>query len=135
MSPLLYERLNGLLNIQHNLEIASTEVQSLAGDLSTLRGTGRGDRFSRVAVDGIDAILLTLLDVARERTELDASLLKQMTSEDGMTRVRKAYLAEDAGEELSAATRMQLLAAANHCERLIWLFGEMGDSYSAMAAD
>jgi hypothetical protein len=27
---------------------------------------------------------------------------------------------------------MQLLAAANHCERLIWLFGDMGRAYSAL---
>ena len=133
LSPVLYERLNGLLNIQHNLEIASTEVQSLARELSALQGTGRGERFSLVAVDGIDAILLTFLDVARERSELDATMLRQMTSEDGMTRVRKAYLAEDSGEELTAATRMQLLAAANHCERLIWLFGEMGETYSSLS--
>jgi phosphate:Na+ symporter len=132
LSPILYERLNGLLNIQHNLETANVEVQSLSRDLAALGGSGRGERFSRVAVDGIDAILLTFLDVARERSELDAGLLKQMTSEDGMTRVRKAYLAEDKDEELTSTTRMQLLAAANHCERLIWLFGEMGAAYSAL---
>lgn len=132
LSPLLYERLNGLLNIQHHLEITSTEVHSLARELAALRGTGRGERFSRVAIDGIDAILLTFQDVARDRTELDATLLKQMTSEDGITRVRKAYLADDTEEALSASTRMQLLAAANHCERLIWLFGEMGETYGTL---
>jgi phosphate:Na+ symporter len=127
LSPVLYERLNALLNIQHGLETANVEVQSLSRQLSLLAGTGLGDRFSRVAVDGIDAILLTFMDVARERTELDAELLAGMTSEDGMQRVRKAYLAED--EKMNASARMQLLAAANHCERLIWLFGNMGDAY------
>jgi len=29
---------------------------------------------------------------------------------------------------------MQLLAAANHCERLIWLFGNMGQNYMALKA-
>ena len=47
-----------------------------------------------------------------------------------MTRVRKAYLAEDSG--LEPETRMHLLAAANHCERLIWLFGDLGRSYGAL---
>ncbi len=61
---------------------------------------------------------------------MDVDLLKRMTSEDGMTRVRKAYLAEDS--ELDATTRMQLLGAANHCERLIWLFGDLGSSYRAL---
>ncbi len=127
LSPVLYERLNGLLNIQHSLETANVEVQSLSRQLSLLKGTGLGERFSMVAVDGIDAILLTFMDVARERSDLDAQLLAGMTSEDGMTRVRKAYLAED--DSMDANARMQLLAAANHCERLIWLFGDMGSAY------
>ena len=127
LSPTLYERLNALLNIQHSLETANVEVQSLSRQLSLLQGTGLGERFSRVAIDGIDAILLTFMDVARERSDLDAELLSGMTSEDGMTRVRKAYLAED--ETMDSNARMQLLAAANHCERLIWLFGDMGSAY------
>jgi phosphate:Na+ symporter len=130
LSPVLYDRLNGLLNIQHSLETANVEVQSLSRQLSLLEGTGLGERFARVAVDGIDAILLTFMDVARERADIDAELLAGMTSEDGMTRVRKAYLAED--ENMDANSRMQLLAAANHCERLIWLFGDMGKAYDAL---
>ena len=54
-----------------------------------------------------------------------------MTSEDGIGRVRKAYLAEESG--LDSRGRMQLLAAANHCDRLIWLFGEMGRTYMALS--
>ena len=130
LSPVLYDRLNGLLNIQHSLETANMEVQSLSSRLSLLEGTGLGERFSLVAIDGIDAILLTFMDVARDRTELDAELLAGMTSEDGMTRVRKAYLAED--EKMDPNARMQLLAAANHCERLIWLFGDMGSAYTKL---
>ncbi len=38
-----------------------------------------------------------------------------------------AYLAEES--ELDLGNRMKLLAAANHCERLIWLFGSLGRSY------
>jgi phosphate:Na+ symporter len=127
LSPVLYDRLNGLLNIQHSLETANIQVQSLSQQLTMLEGTGLGERFARVAIDGIDAILLTFMDVARERNDIDAELLEGMTSEDGMTRVRKAYLAEE--EKMDANARMQLLAAANHCERLIWLFGDMGATY------
>ena len=130
LSTALYDRLNGVLNIQHSLETANTEVQSLATKIDALRGSGRGERFARVAVDGIDAILLTLLDVARERDQMDLGLLQKMTSEDGMTRVRKAYLAEDNPGD--STSRMELLAAANHCERLIWLFGDMGLAYEAL---
>ena len=56
-----------------------------------------------------------------------------MTSEEGngTKSVRTAYLAGEHG--LTAEDRMHLLAAANYCERLIWLFGEMGRSYRALA--
>ena len=47
-----------------------------------------------------------------------------------MTRVRKAYLAEEDPQD--STSRMELLAAANHCERLIWLFGDMGLAYEAL---
>ena len=57
-----------------------------------------------------------------------------MTSEDGngIKAVRSAYLAEESG--LDASQRMRLLAAANHCERLIWIFGNMGQNYMALKA-
>ena len=133
LSPEVYERLNIVLNLQHSLETANEEVHGLGRALAKLRGNTRGERFARVAVDGIDTILLTLLDLARDRSAMDAELLQQMTSEDGMTRVRKAYLAED--DNLDATARMQLLAAANHCERLIWLFGDLGSSYRALGTN
>lgn len=130
LSPEVYDRLNGVLNVQHSLATANDEVHGLGKALAKLGDSSRGKRFAQAVIDGIDTILLTLLDVARERSTIDADLLQQMTSEDGMTRVRKAYLAEDSG--LDPTTRMQLLAAANHCERLIWLFGDLGRSFRAL---
>ncbi|HSF14778.1 MAG TPA: Na/Pi symporter [Vicinamibacteria bacterium] len=127
----VYDRLNGVMKLQHGLETADGELHGLAEALDKIGGGSRGKRFARVAIDGLDAILLTLLDVGRERSEVDMELLAKMTSEDGMTRVRKAYLTEDSG--LEPETRMHLLAAANHCERLIWLFGDLGRPYRALS--
>jgi hypothetical protein len=47
-----------------------------------------------------------------------------------MKAVRDAYLEEAAG--LSPAHRLELLAASQHCERLIWLFGQMGAAIDAL---
>ncbi len=46
-----------ITHIQHSLEAASDESYGLGSELEILRQTERGDRFARVAVDGIDAIL------------------------------------------------------------------------------
>ncbi len=125
LTPEAYERLNGLLNFQHSLEASSDAIGGLSKEFQTLRQSLYGARFVNSAIEGLDAIVLTLVDFARERSEEDALLLGAITSEDGngMKGVRSAYLAEESG--LDASQRMQLLAAANLCERLIWLFGDM----------
>jgi phosphate:Na+ symporter len=130
LSPEVYERLNGVLSLQHGLEGANDEVRELGRQLVALERTERGARFSSVTANGLETILLTLLDAARDRAAIDLDLLEKMTSKDGMTRVRKAYLAEDGALDPSA--RMQLLSAANGCERLIWLFGDLGRTYRAL---
>ena len=132
LSTEIYDQLDCLLNLQSSLETASTEVDELGDELGIVGQTPFGASFSRSAIEGLDAILLTLMDVAKEYSEQDAELLGRMTSEDGIGRVRKAYLDEES--ELDSAGRMQLLSAANHCERLIWLFGEMARTYMALKA-
>jgi phosphate:Na+ symporter len=126
-----YERLDRVLNLQYSLETASDEINNLGGKLQNLRTTVSGARFAKVAVEGVDAILLMLIDVARERKIQHASLLDAITSEDGIGRVRRAYLAEES--ELEKEGRWQLLSASNHCERLIWLFGELGRTYMSLS--
>ncbi len=113
------------------MEAANEAIGGLADEFQALRQSQYGARFVGSAVEGLDAIVLTLINVAKERSEDDSVLLNAMTSEDGngIKGVRSAYLAEERG--LDATERMQLLAAANHCERLIWLFGEMGRDYRA----
>ena len=116
------------------MESAFDVVVGLADEFLALESSQVGARFAGVAIEGLDTILLTLVDIAREKSEEDAALLRLITSEEGngISAVRSAYLAEEG--ELKAESRMQLLAAANHCERLIWLFGRVGESYMALAA-
>ena len=134
LTPEIYERLDILLNIQHLLESASESVGGLSKNFQALRGSSHGARFVGSAVEGLDIIVLSLLDVTNERSEEDAALLNTITSEDGngTKAVRSAYLAKESG--LDTSQRMRLLAAANHCERLIWLFGNMGQNYMALKA-
>lgn len=129
-----YDSLNRLLNLQRLLEDANDAMGNLGQELGLLRSESLGSRFSWAAVEGLDAILFTLKDVAYYRTGDDANLLEMMTSEDGngLHSVRSAYLKEESG--LDTRGRMMLLSAANHCERLILLFGQMGRQYMALKA-
>jgi hypothetical protein len=74
-----------------------------------------------------------LLDVAENRSMEDVVIMQTLTSEDGngIKAVRSAYLADESN--LDPSERMRLLATANHCERLIWLFGEIGRDYAALS--
>ncbi len=134
LTPEAYERLNSLLNLQHSLEAANEGVDGLSKEFQALRQSKYGARFVNSAIEGLDAIVLTLIDVTKERSEEDSVLLNTMTSDDGkgIKSVRSAYLAEESG--LDANERMRLLAAANYCERLIWLFGNMGRDYMSLKA-
>lgn len=129
-----YERLDRLLSLQHSLEAADQAIASLSKEFQALRKSQHGARFVDSSIEGLDAIVLTLIDVSKERSAEDAVLLSAMTSEDGngIKSVRSAYLSEESG--LDATERMRLLAAANLCERLIWLFGNMGRDYMALKA-
>ena len=128
-----YERLDILLRIQHDAKAARDGLSGLGIEIAKLRQAAPTLSFTDSVIEGLDAILQFLADVASERSAEDTELLLQMTSEEGNgTRsVRTAYLAGEHG--LSAEDRMHLLAAANYCERHIWLFGEIGRSYRALA--
>ncbi len=129
-----FERLNTLMNIQHSLQAASEALGDMQTEFAALARSETGARFVASAIEGLDTILLTLIDVAKDRSSDDAQFLAMMTSEEGngLAAVRSAYLAEES--KLDVAARMKLLAAANICERLIWLFGNMGRNYMALDA-
>ncbi|MEM7444812.1 MAG: Na/Pi symporter [Pseudomonadota bacterium] len=133
LSTEAFEHMNHLMSLQRLLQSATEILTDLEGEVADLAQSEVGAHFAEAVVEGLDAILLTLIDVAKNRSEEDARLLELMTADDGngLTAVRSAYLAQESA--LDADRRMKLLATANHCERLIWLFGNMGRRYMAIA--
>jgi phosphate:Na+ symporter len=134
LTPEVYERLSIILELQHALQAGNEAIGALCEQLRQLQKSQYGMRFTVVAIEGLDTILLSLIEVAKERASEEFALLESMTSEGakGLKSVRAAYLAEE--HRLEPAQRPLLLAAAGHCERLIWLFGEIGRRYMALKA-
>lgn len=132
LSEQSFARLNRIMNIQHSLRSTSETLGDLHRAFVVLQRSETGARFVSSAIEGLETILLTLIDVARERSPEDAAFLETMTSEEGngLAAVRTAYLAEES--KLDAGARIELLAAANLCERMIWMFGNMGRNYMAL---
>lgn len=123
-----YDRLNILMSRQHALELAEDLIIDLGKHITALKGIPAGEQFALVSLESMDAIVLTLEDLARTESEEDAGHLQVMTSDDGsIARVRESYLAQE--DAFDAAGRSQLLALANLSERLIWLLGRIGATY------
>jgi hypothetical protein len=88
---------------------------------------------SEIAVEGLDAILLTLKDLAEEYDDTDLELLRNMTSGDGkgLAGIRESYLSTE--RELATDSKALLVSATNNMDRLRGLFGHVADNYRKLA--
>ncbi|TXG34836.1 Na/Pi cotransporter family protein [Seonamhaeicola maritimus] len=128
-----YEVLNQIMNNQENIDNLFYNIVSLSEDFGRLKSTEQGLRFTNAAIEGIEAILLTLEDVVKNKDEEDATLLWGMTSDNGhgIESVRKAYLSQE--KDLSPEDKKNLLSSMNRCERIILTFGEIGNGFMKLS--
>ena len=129
LSPLEYTKINLVLNNQHLLETVNKSLQKLGVELTKIKKMRSGEQFANVVVEGLDTILLTLIDIAKDRDEFDLELISIMTSSDGkgIAKIRSAYLDEE--NDVDTESKMLLLSATNLTERLIHDFGLIGNNY------
>jgi CPA2 family monovalent cation:H+ antiporter-2 len=129
----LYERINILLDNQQQLVALNGVLEDLGKELKQLAGNETTRPLSQIAVEGLDAILLTLKDLANDYSDIDMELLASMTSEDGggLSGVRQSYLSAD--KNLEAGNKAVLVSATNHMDRLRSLFGRIGANYKKLS--
>lgn len=129
-----YEYLDNLLKIQNSLDGANNTLVGLAEELFQLKQATDSLPFPTTAVEGLDLIFHILADVAHKRHPQDIEMLARMTSDEGngTSSVRAAYLTNEGA--VNPSDRVHLLAAANYCERLIWLTREACDAYRKLPA-
>jgi len=134
LSPEQYSKINIILNNQHLLESANQSLESLGSELNRIKMLQTGTQFSNIVVEGLDTILLTLIDVAKEKDAFDMELIATMTSSEGngISKIRSAYLNEE--RDVDTTGKMLLLSATNLTERLINDFGEIGKNYQKIEA-
>ena len=129
----LYERINTLLDNQEQLVKLNAVLENLGKELRTLSKVEKTHSLSQIAVEGLDAILLTLIDLAHAYSDIDMELLANMTSENGrgLSGIRQSYLG--AGKDLEAGNKAVLVSATNHIDQLRGLFGKIGTNYQKLA--
>ena len=87
---------------------------------------------SHMAVEGLDTILLSLMDIANDYSDEDMVMLESMTSEEGgLSRIRESYLGAETG--LEAGVKPLLMSATNHMDRLRSLFRSVGENHRKLA--
>lgn len=128
-----YERVHTLLDNQHQLESINHLLEQLARELVTLGRDENTHDLASMAVEGLDAILLSLHDIAREYDEDEMRLLHEMTERgsEGLSRIRETYLSPEAG--LDAPAKALLLSTTNHMDQLKSLFGLVGHNYQKLS--
>lgn len=126
-----YEAISTLLRNQTHLVTMNMEMEALGRELHALGEDAQTEDLAKVAIEGLDAILLTLLDLATEYGETDMELLRSMTAGQRLAGVRATYLDGERG--LDRATKAVLVSATNRIDRLRSLFGEVGDAYRNLA--
>ena len=133
LSPAEYERINILLDNQHQLISMNEALEDLGRELKNLEKIEKTSAFSHMAVEGLDTILLTLKDIASDYDDVDMTILKNMTSDGGkgLSKIRESYLGTEA--ELDTETKGLLLSSTNHMDRLKSLFGIVGENYRKLA--
>ena len=84
-------------------------------------------------MEGLDAILQTLIDLADTYNDIDMDLLSKMTSEDGrgLSNIRQHYLGD--AEDLEAENKAVLVSATNHMDQLRGILGKIGGNYQKLA--
>jgi hypothetical protein len=77
-------------------------------------------------VEGLDAILLTAVDVVEGPDNSDVDTLIQITSDRGglMEKIRKTYLSNE--HQVGPDEKSLLLYVTNLFELIIWLLGRLG---------
>ena len=133
MNTGLYERINVLLDNQEQLMALNAVLENLGKELGALSKVEKTHSLSQIAVEGLDAILLTLIDLSQTYSDIDMELLANMTSENGkgLSGIRQSYLGAE--KDLEAGDKAVLVSATNHMDQLRGLFGKIGTNYQKLA--
>lgn len=128
LSHSAYERLNHALNVERLLEGLAETLGDLARTVVEAEATPTMTRLTGSVIEGLDAVLLMVVDAMGPDGEDDRLLLRRLSGDRGalMRRLREEYLASDSG--LSAADKMGILTITNLTERASWLINRLIDT-------
>ena len=134
LSHSAYERLNLALSIERLLDGLSETLADLVRTVGDAGANPTTRRLTDSVVEGLDAVLLTVVEGMGPDGADDRALLRRMSGDRGalMRRLREEYLANDAS--LAAAEKMAILTITNLTERASWLINRLVEELPAPTA-
>lgn len=122
-----YDRLNDSINRQRLLDGLNETIVELARTSLRTDDDSLTRQLLDNVIEGLDAVLLTMVAALNERSVEDRALFYAVTRSRGdvMQRLRADYLVADA--ELSLAHKGTVLIVTNLAERALWLLGQLAD--------
>lgn len=120
-----YERLNQALIRERLLDGLAETLADLARAVAAAGSNPTTGRLTGNVVEGLDAILQTVVEAMGPDGEEERILLRQMAGDRSalMKRLREEYLASDT--TLDAADKMTILTVTNLTERASWLINRL----------
>lgn len=133
LSATQYERINTVIDNHDRLIVMNSVLETLGRELYALARDEETRPLAETAVEGLDAILLTLIALSDDYSDFEMKLLERMTSSSakGFAGVRERYLGAE--RDLDVEKKALLLGATNHMDRLRAIFGEVGNNYRKLA--
>lgn len=130
-----YDKLNRAINLQHLLDGLNETLVEIARTSRPAEDAALARRLLANVVEGIDAVLLTMVDALADTSGEDRTLFHTMTRNRGtvMQRLREGYLAADA--QLSTAEKGTILIVTNLAERALWLLGQIAEQEQTVPAE
>lgn len=135
LSTAQYETINTLLDNHDRLVTMNSVLEALGRELQTLARDDATRNLAEMAVEALDTILLTLIELAADYSDIEMRVLGTMTSAQGkgFGGIREKYLGAE--RDLGVEGKALLLSATSHMDRLRTLFGEVGNNYRKLAGE
>jgi monovalent cation:H+ antiporter-2, CPA2 family len=135
LSTAQYETINTLLDNHDRLVTMNSVLESLGRELQVLARDDGTRNLAEMAVEALDTILLTLIELAADYSDIEMRVLGTMTSAQGkgFGGIRERYLGAE--RDLGVEGKAMLLSATSHMDRLRTLFGEVGNNYRKLAGE
>ena len=135
LSAAQYGTINTLLDNHDRLVTLNAVLEALGRELQLLAREDATHQLAEMAVEALDAILLTLIELAADYSPMEMRVLETMTSAQGkgFGGIREKYLGAE--RDLGVESKALLLSATSRMDRLRTLFGEVGANYRKLAGE